>query len=217
MLENIKAAIFDLDGTLIDSMGVWGKIDIDYLEKRQIPFPDDLRDNIEHLSFEEVSKYFKERFNLQDTLEEIQQEWMDMAYKEYSTNISLKPGAKKFIKHLKASGIKIALTTSNCNLLIDAVLKNNKIDHLFDVITTTSEVSRGKNFPDVYLLTAEKLNVSSAECIVFEDILPAIKGAKAAGMKVIGVYDTFSEYQKEMIISIADKYINNYDELTVAI
>ncbi|KYH34348.1 2-deoxyglucose-6-phosphate phosphatase [Clostridium tepidiprofundi DSM 19306] len=214
MFKNIKAAIFDLDGTLIDSMGIWSKIDIDFLKKRNIEFPSDLKDDIESLGFEETSKYFKKRFNLPETIEEIQNEWFDMAYKEYSNNVPLKPYAKEFLEFLKKLGLKIALTTSNCNLLVQATFKKNNIAHLFDVITTTDEVSRGKSFPDVYLLTAKKLNIAPSECIVFEDILPAIKGAKAAGMKVIGVHDTFSEYQKDMIISHADKYINSFNELT---
>ena len=113
--------------------------------------------------------------------------------------------------------IKIGLATSNSKSLLEVVLKSNGIFHYFDSITLTDEVSRGKNFPDVYLLAAEKLGVNPAQCVVFEDILPAVKGAKAAGMKVVAVYDSSSKDQKEDIIINSDMYILEYNELIAAI
>jgi HAD superfamily hydrolase (TIGR01509 family) len=213
MLNNIKAAIFDLDGTLVDSMWVWGKVDEDFLNNRGIEVPEDLRENIEHLGYKETARYFKERFNLTENIEEIVDEWNNMAFEEYAKNINLKSGAKEYLASLKAKGIKIALATSNSNMLLEASLRKNNILQYFDSITTTNEVERGKNFPDVYLLAAKKLGVSPSECIVFEDILPAVMGAKSAGMKVVGVHDIFSEHQKEDIIKIADYFISKYDEL----
>ena len=217
MLKDIKAAIFDMDGTLVDSMWVWHRIDVEYLEKRNISVPKDLKENIEHLSFMETAKYFKKRFNLEDTIEEIMDEWNHMAIKEYSSNVKLKSGAKEFLSLLKTNAVKIGLATSNCDMLLQVALKNNDILHYFDCITTTNEVSRGKNFPDVYLLCANKLNVDPKECVVFEDILPAVMGAKAAGMKVVGVHDIHSENQKEDIMNLADLFIFDYDELTKAV
>ena len=217
MFKDIKAAIFDMDGTLIDSMWVWKTVDIEYLMKRNITPPDDLRENIEHLSFSETAKYFKERFNLNESIEAIMAEWNDIALKEYTNNVKLKPGAKEFLTLLKSNEIKIGLATSNCDMLLEVALKNNNIYDYFDCITTTNEVNRGKNFPDVYLLCAEKLEVAPAKCIVFEDILPAVIGAKAAGMKVIGVHDLYSENQKEDIMRLADLYIFQYNELTKAV
>lgn len=217
MLKGIKGAIFDLDGTLIDSMWVWEKIDYDFLSKRNLTFPDDLRVNIEHLSFVEVAKYFKHRFNLNENIEDIMQEWNDMAYSEYSTNVLLKPHAREFLLVLKSMNIKTAIATSNSRLLMNAALKNNGITDMFDAITTLDEAGKVKNSPEIYLLSAKRLNVQPSECIVFEDILPAVKGAKAAGMKVIGVHDSYSEFQKEDIVRTADKYISDFQECLEAI
>lgn len=213
MSNEILGVIFDLDGTLIDSMWIWEKIDIDYLKSHNISMPKDLRCNIEHLSFEETASYFKKRFNLPYTEEKIQNQWLQMAIEEYSNNVPLKPGVKNFLKILHASNIKIALATSNFKPLITPCLQAHGIEKYFDNITTTNEVERGKDFPDVYLLAAKRLNLSPKNCVVFEDILPAIKGAKAAGMRVIGVYDDFSKSKEEEIKSIANKYIHSYDEL----
>lgn len=214
MLTNIKAAIFDLDGTLIDSMWVWGKIDEDYFGNRSMDLPINLKSQIEHLSFDDTAAYFKSNFGILDTIEEIKKEWLDIAYVEYLNNVKLKPGVIEFLTLLKSLNIKIGLATSNSKPLLEAVLEANGIYHYFDSITLTDEVSRGKNFPDVYLLAAKRLGTKPEECIVFEDILPAVKGAKAAGMRVVGVYDDFSKEQREDIIIHADKYIIEYHELT---
>jgi HAD superfamily hydrolase (TIGR01509 family) len=217
ILKDICAAIFDLDGTLVDSMWVWEKIDIEYLKKRGIDFPEDLRDDIAHLSFEDTSKYFKNRFNLEDSIEDIKAEWNDMAFTEYSKNVTLKPGVVKFLDLLKKNNIKIALATSNTQLLLELTLKNNGIYHYFDSITTTGEVSKGKDHPDVYLLAAKKMDVSPGKCVVFEDILPAVLSAKSAGMKVVGVKDTFSAHQETQIAENANLFINDfYDILDVS-
>lgn len=213
MLSNIKGAIFDMDGTLIDSMWVWGKIDVAYLSKRNILLPSNLRENIEHLSFDETAEYFKNRFNLTDTTEEIKNEWNDLAYCEYAHTVELKPYVREYLALLKSYGIKIGLATSNCTSLIEVVLKRHNIYNLFNSITTTDEVDKSKNFPDVYLLAAKRLNIAPQNCIVFEDILPAIIGAKAANMKTVAVYDSYSEMQWPNMMNLSDYSIKGYDEL----
>lgn len=213
MFNNIKGVIFDLDGTLIDSMWVWDQIDIEYLSEKNLEVPKNLNDEIGHLSFNQVAVYFKERFKLKDSLDEIKQRWNDMAYYHYSTDIKLKEGVVEFLKFLKESNIKIGLATSNSHDLLEVVLKNNNIYDYFDAITITDEVSVGKHEPDVYLLAAKKLNLSPSECLVFEDIVQAIKGAKKAEMKVIGVADSRNLDDRDEIISLTDKFITNFNEM----
>ncbi len=217
MFNNIEAAIFDMDGTLIDSMWVWKSINHEFLAKRNLSVPDDLKRDIEHLSFEQSAQYFKDRFNIEDTVEDIIIEWNDMASYSYANNVKLKPGAREYLALLKEKGLKLGLATSNYSKLVEVTLKNNDIFEFFDAITTTWEVKKEKNFPDVYLLTAKKLDVDPSKCMVFEDILPAVMGAKLAGMKVIGVQDEHSLDQKEEIIKLSDLYIERYDELTKAV
>ena len=213
MLKDIEAAIFDLDGTLLDSMWIWEQIDVDYLSQRGYEVPNNLKDEINHLSFQKTADYFKKRFNIEESIEEIQQSWNNMAYTHYNTDIVLKPGVITFLKYLKENGIKIGLATSNSTELLTSGLRSTGIEKYFDKITITDEVKKGKNNPDVYLLAAKKLGVDPTKCIVFEDILEAVNGAKLANMKVVAVYDKAAEYQKEMLTSVADKYITDFTEL----
>lgn len=212
-MENIKAAIFDLDGTLIDSMGIWAQIDKEYLSFFGHTVPDNLQEEITHLTFTETATYFKEKFNIEDEIDDIISTWNAMALNHYSNDIKLKDNVIPFLNKLKNKGVKISLATSNSIPLLEATLKNNGIYHYFDAISTTEEVKKSKNNPDIYLLSAKKLNVDPKDCLVFEDIIQAVKGAKLAGMKVCAVYDKSSEHQKDELISIADKYILNFEEL----
>ncbi|MDR3593308.1 HAD family phosphatase [Clostridium sp.] len=213
MLTNIKGAIFDLDGTLVDSMWVWSQLDIDYLQMKGHSMHENLRSEISHLSFYQTAVHFKEKFKLSDSIEEILNDWHNMAFNYYAKKVKLKSGVKDFLKHLKSNKIKIALATSNSLPLLEACLKNNYIYDYFDSITTTDEVNNGKNFPDVYLLAAKKIGVSPKNCLVFEDILPAIQGAKAANMRVIAVRDDECLDSKEELLKHADAYIDSFVDL----
>lgn len=214
MSSKIKAAIFDMDGTLIDYVWVWEKIDVEYLKKFNIEIPNDLRGDIEHLNFSETAKYFKNRFNLSDSIEDIMNDWNQMAYKHYLNDVKLKNGVKEYLQFLKSEKIKIGLATSNCTFLIETVLKKLNIYNFFDSITTTDETGKCKDFPDVYLLAAKKLGVQPSECVVFEDILKAIVSAKKAGMKVVAVHDEYSITEAQYLKSEADKFILSFEELT---
>jgi len=212
----MKAYIFDLDGTLLDSMDVWHKIDIDFLQKRGITVPPDYMDSIIAKTFSEAAAYTIERFGLSDTVEELMREWNEMAAYAYGNTVELKPYAKEFLLSLHEQGVKLAAATSLSIELLTLVLKRHGIYDLFDVICTTDETGKGKSHPDVFLLTAKKLGVQPSECVVFEDILAAVKSAKHAGMTVYGVYDKASEADWEQIKQTADHTIIAYNTVPSA-
>ncbi|MDW7661386.1 MAG: HAD family phosphatase [Bacillota bacterium] len=209
-LKDIKAIIFDLDGTLVDSMWIWKQIDIDFLEKRGIILPEDLQKQIEGKSFTETAKYFIERFDLNESIEEIQSEWNEMARQFYAERIPLKPGVKQLLMNAKLHGIKMGIGTSNSRELLLEVIKAHQIEGFFETIRTSCEVSQGKPFPDIFLKVAEDLGVSPAECLVFEDTHAGVLAAKNAGMKAVAIYDELSEPYTDAIKDTADHYIEDF-------
>lgn len=213
IFDNIKGVIFDMDGTLVDSMWVWREIDKLYLEKHNIPYPKNLYKELESLTYDQTVSYFITRFNLPYTELEIKKQWNDMTLHQYSTAVTLKQGALELLDMLQDKGIKISLATSNCRELIYPCFKNLGILKYFDAITTSDEVGISKSFPDIYLRSAEKMGLLAEECIAFEDILHALKGANSAGTKTIGVYDELSSYTKEEIIPYCNMYIHSFKEL----
>lgn len=212
-MENIKAAIFDLDGTIIDSMYVWAKVDEDFLTQRGIEVTPEYTDKMRTMFFETAAAYTRETYHLDETVEEIMQVWLDMAHYEYANNVRAKDGAREYIRSLKKKGIKIGMATSNNPYLLKPCLENNGMLGLFDIICYTSEVGMNKSNPDIYLYTAEKLGAKPEECIVFEDIPEGIKSAGSVGMKTAAVYDPSNEQYVGILKESSDFFVVSYREI----
>ena len=213
ILEGKKAVIFDLDGTLVDSMWMWKAIDIEYLGRFGYDCPEDLQRVIEGMSFSETAVYFKERFQLPDSTDRIKEDWVKMSIDKYRNEVPLKPGAGEFLTQLRQSGIRTGIATSNGREMVDAVLHSLHIEDQFDVVTTACEVAAGKPAPDIYLKVAEALGTNPVDCLVFEDVPAGILAGKRAGMKVCAVEDEFSRHLEEEKRELADCYIMDYFEL----
>lgn len=213
LFENIEGVIFDLDGTLLDSSWVWDMVDVKFLGDRGFDVPDNYVEEISPLGAERAAVYTIEKFGLDENPDDIVREWIDMAKREYAEDVICKPCAKEYIKKIYNSGIKLAVATSSDRELFLATLEREGILQYFSAIVTVNEVERGKGYPDIYERAAEKLKLNPLRCIVFEDILAGITGAKMGGFKVVGVYDKKSEHNREKINKIADLYIENYKEL----
>ena len=210
--KTFDAVIFDLDGTLLDSMWMWEQIDIDFLSGYGIPLPPDLQKQIEGKSFSETAVYFKQRFSLPEGLEEIKAVWNEMAVDFYRTKTPLKPGAKEFLKQMESRGISMGIATSNSRQLVEAALMGNKITSYFQSVTTACEVNAGKPAPDIYLKVAKDLKADPGRCLVFEDVPAGVMAGKRAGMTVIAVQDPYCMAARDEMEAIADGYIEDYYE-----
>ena len=208
-----KAVLFDLDGTLVDSMWMWKQIDIEFLEKFGLSCPDDLQKEIEGMSFSETAVYFKERFDIPWSLDEIRACWVQMSIDKYRYEVPMKSGALEFLKYCKEHDIRTGIATSNGREMVDAVVESLHLGDYLDVITTACEVKAGKPEPDIYIEVARRLKVNPQDCIVFEDIPAGILAGKRAGMTVIAIEDDFSKWMKDEKISLSDGFIDSYIEL----
>jgi HAD superfamily hydrolase (TIGR01509 family) len=213
MLENIDAVIFDLDGTLIDSMWMWESIDVEYLSRFGIEMPCDLQRQIEGMSFSETAVYFKERFQLSDSLDQIKDCWNKMAWDKYYYEVYLKDGVNDFLNYLKNQSVSAGIATSNSRQLVDLIISKHQLKDYFISIRTSCEVAKGKPSPDIYLRVAQDLQVQPGRCLVFEDVIQGIIAGKNAGMKVCAVYDEFSEKDRKEKIKLADYYVNSFHEV----
>jgi len=165
------------------------------------------------MGYRKAAEYTIERYHLRLSVDQVTARWSEMANEEYATRIRLKDGAEDYIRHLYKSGRKLAIATALTLSSVEFALQNNGVLDLFESITMLHEVSRGKGFPDIYLLAAERLSLKPNECVVYEDILEGISGAKAGGFLVCGVYDDSSMHDWPKIQSVADHAITSWHEL----
>ena len=213
--DKYEAIIFDLDGTLIDSMWLWGQIDIDYLGRVGLVSPPDLQACLAGMSVTETARYIKDRFGITDPPEKMISDWNDMAMDYYMHKIPLKKGADAFLKAVRKRGLKTGIASSNSMELIDAVLDGLNIRTFFDSIHITNEVAKGKPSPDIYNLVAGELGVDNGKCLVFEDIKEGVMAGQAAGMEVCGVFDDFADTKGGSIKDMAEYFINDFTEIVI--
>ncbi len=216
MLRGIDGIIFDLDGTLVDSMWIWPSIDDDFLAKYGLTGqePDTFHEGMAGLSYTEVAQYFLDLFpSLPLNNEEIMDEWMEMAHDKYMTQVTPKKGVITFIRSMRDRGIRMGIATSNDLSLTMDTLGALGMAGLFDSVHSATEVAHGKPSPGIYLLVAEDLAVPPGRCLVFEDIPQGIQAGKNAGMRVCAVEDDFSAPQRDRKIEAADYYIQDFTDL----
>lgn len=214
MLKGKKAVIFDMDGSLVDSMWIWPEVDRIYMTKYHLSPPETFHKDIEGRSYTETAQYFVDTFSTLDrTVEQVMKEWRDMTIRLYATKVFPKPGAVEFLESMRRAGVKLGIATSNNREIAEATLNARNLAGFFDSVRTSCEVAAGKPAPDVYLKVADDLRVSPGECLVFEDVPNGILAGKNAGMEVCAVDDAFSRPDEEEKKRLADYFIHDYYEI----
>lgn len=210
LLKQSKACIFDMDGTLVDSLGIWSDIDKRFFAEMGKEVPPDYDKIISHMSFMEMAQYTKDTYAVKESVEEIAKKWLDWSKEAYLYTIQAKKGASEFLSYLKNKGFSLSLATTNKEELYLPCLKRNKLDIFFDHIENVNSLSTTKKEPKIYLHLASLMNSSPDQTLVFEDILMAVKTAKAASFKVISVYDKRNEKDLKEIKKNSDFFLCDY-------
>ncbi len=212
IFENVKGIIFDLDGTLIDSLSIWSEIDDKFLGERGYTVPSDYAEKTAHLGFKKMAEYTINRFNLKEDVETVCKIWMDMAREAYMREVKTKEYVKDFLDMCKERGYKLAVASAGDYSLFVPCLKANGIYDYFDEFLTVKEIDSTKNEPKIYLELAKRMSLKPEEIIVFEDIACALNSAASANFKTICVFDKHNVEDHKNIKRV-DMHINSFKEL----
>lgn len=209
---SFKAVIFDFDGTLALTADLWREVDEIFLAKRGIPYTPEFPRMLTTLGFAAGAEYCIKRFGLDEKPGDICDEWNEMGSELYRTKVELRPGAEAYLRALRERCIPLAMATTNdANVLRS--MERVAIDDLFDEIVCGTDVSIGKDRPDIYIEAANRLGMPFAECLVFEDIVPGILSAKSIGMKTCGIRSGDPIQDFDEIVRVADIAILDWEGL----
>ena len=208
-----KIYIFDLDGTLVDSMPIAFNIVLDFLIERNISYPDNFVKILTPLGFRGIARYYAEAMGVQLSSEEIYACFEQSLQNAYEKKIALKPNVKTTLERLRARGDRLNVLTASPHAFTDACLKNNGVYDLFENVWSSEDFGCLKSNPKIYHMAAERLNTSVGKCIMTDDNLQVLETAKAAGAQALGVYDEYSADDTEKIQALADGYIHDFSEI----
>lgn len=204
--RRIRGAVYDLDGTIADSMEAWQDIYRELFSSLDIPYDRAFLKEVNHIPMNARARLIAEKFSPNRTQEEIMSLWRKIVCAYYD-GVSLKPRVLTAIKEQAARGMILSVATATDVSCCLYFLEEKGIGNYFSSVTGLNEAARPKNFPDVYLLAAEKSGLRAEECAVFEDSLVAIKGAKSGGFCTVGVWDKSSERDRTEIRNVSDYYL----------
>lgn len=202
--NNIKGAIFDMDGTLTDSMGRWSEIYAMLIDYLKIELPQGFTMKVNHIPMRKRVGEILKLLSLDFCEEEVYSFWIEKTVEYYNKDFKTKPYMLEALKTLKEQNVVMAIATASDIRCAEAFIKSNNLTEYINIITGLEEVSRPKSFPDIYLKAAERLGVDPSNCMVFEDALTAIEAAKVGGFLVCGVQDDSSRCDEEQIKKISN-------------
>lgn len=209
----MKGAVFDVDGTLLDSMDMWFNLVIEYFKEHGESLSREEAEEYGDMTLEESAPVVIERLGLDKTVGELVSELKMMAVRQYENALPLKEGAAEYMKKLHGEGVKIAIATSGYEELCKKAFTRLGVWQYIDACAFSSEVGVGKSNPAIYLLAAKRLGVEPQECVVYEDILKGIKGAIKGGFQTCAIYDRTNAADTAELKKTADKYITEWKEL----
>lgn len=211
-LRKKSGLIFDLDGTLADSVSIWFEVDKKFLLRHGVTTTEAYHKQIEHLNYHLAVSFLIEHFSINVTQEYAEAEIMEMIKEEYAENIVLKEGAADYLRAAKASGKKMALATGSLRDCCVGLLQKKNLDGIFDVMLFSGEMKTTKREPFIYLEAAKSLGLTPTECAVFEDMPTGLLAAKSTGMYAVAIVDGLSSSDKEIMENNADEVFYRWEK-----
>lgn len=212
----IKGAIFDMDGTLLDSMPVWEHASERYLQRKGIEVKEKLSEVLFSMSMRQGAEYVKKNYGLPEDIDTIVNGVNAIVYGAYEKDVQTKAGVREFLEELQRAEIPMVVATSTDRPMVEVALERTGLMHYFKEIFTCSEIGAGKVKPDIYFATAKSLGTKPEETWVFEDALYASTTAHQAGFRTVGLYDAASAKEQDELRALVDVYAEglvSFDEL----
>lgn len=212
MENNIKGIIFDLDGTIVDSMGMWRSLDREFITSQGAEYNAELSKEIVGMTLEQAAQHFHDVLGLKKNVEQILHEWKNYLFNQYKYSIPLKKGAAEFIDKCYKNGVRMCVATLTEKQMATMVLKKYGLLDKLEFVLTVYEVGKSKLNPDIYLQCSKKMGISVGQCAVVEDTFHAINTAKKAGFTVYAIAEETAVNQ-EGIRLLCDRYLNDFTDL----
>ena len=212
-IKDIKGAIFDLDGTVFDSMHIWSEIGLKFLAEKGVKPEPGIEDEFVKMSMTQAAEYYIKNIDPSETVLGVVNAVNKLVESFYYNEVLLKDGIKEFLEFLKNKNVKMCVATATDKHLVERALIRNGIREYVDEIFTCSSVGAGKDSPVIYDKALEFLATPKDETYVFEDALYAIETAHKAGYKVLGINDVSEKADPETVKSFCTYYIDNYSEV----
>lgn len=211
----IKGVIFDVDGTLLDSMGIWVNAGRIYLEKLGIEVSSELSDILWEMTLNEAAVYLKKEYSLSFSVQEILEGIFDVVRDFYVNRAPLKEGAYELLQRLYSMNIPVTIATISDRSYLEPAFCRLDIMKYINHIFTGNEVGANKTEPDIYYAAASYMGLKPSEIMVFEDACYAARTAKKAGFQVTGIFDELEAKNKEEMKRFTDQYIYDFDEFVL--
>ena len=209
----IRGAIFDVDGTLLDSMFIWDTIGETYLRSIGYEPREKLNEVFKNMSLFQAARYYRTEYGVTLSIDEIMNGVNAMLERYYRFEVSLRPGVAELLERLRQSGVKLCIATATDRHLVEAALDRCGVLSCFGEIFTCNEVGHGKDEPDIFEEALRFLGTEKAETVVFDDALYAVRTAKEAGFPVAVIYDSHEKNQ-EGLRALADFYIEDFSQVS---
>lgn len=212
-IKNIQGVIFDLDGTILDSMHIWSDIGLLFLKNKGVEAPEGIEDEFVKMSMVQAAEYYIKNIDPTATVMDIVNEVNSLVQGFYFNEVIKKDGVGDFLEFLKSKNVKMCIATATDKHLVEKALERNGIREYFSEIFTCSGVGAGKDTPVIYDVALEHLGTPKENTFIFEDALYAIETANKAGYNIVGINDISEKADPDEVKKLCNYYINNYAEI----